>query len=180
MSGKVRSRNYSVEMKALWSCKLRDFYLHICGLENISLCHFWLKDVQVLLNEKKTLPCSQSQLTSVRLMHYTLLSTHFEAEVPTVSIVLFFPTLARWMLPGEDRWLGEARFHSTWCDQNLTMSSKKFFVLLLILYQQSFCIFVLRDFNTDCYYRNFQYPLQNISPSTEKHGRPSLLFLGER
>lgn len=180
MSGKVRSRNYSVEMKALWSCKLRDFYLHICGLENISLCHFRLKDVQVLLNQKKILPCSQSQLISILLIHYTLLLIHFEAEVPTVSIILFFPTLTCWMLPGEDRQLGEERFHSTWYIQNLTMSSKKFFVLLLILYQQSFCIWVLRDFNTDCYYRGFQCPLQNISPSTEKHGRPSLFFLGEK
>lgn len=179
MSRKVRSRNHLVEVKALWSCKLRDFYLHICGLENISLYHFWLKDIQVLLNQKKILPCSQSQLTSILLIHYTLLSIHFEAEVPTVSIILFFPTLTCWMLPGEDRWLGEERFHSTWYYQNLTVSSK-FFVLLLILYQQNFCILVLRTFNTDCYYRHVQYPLQNISPSAEKHGRPPLLFLSER
>ena len=179
MSGKVRSRNYSVEMKALWSCKHRDFYLHICGVENISLCHFWLKDVQVLLNQKKILPCSQNQLTSILLKHYTLLSIHFEAEDPTVSIILFFPTLTCWM-PQErtDGW--EKRGFTALGMIKISLSSKKFFVLLLILDQQSFCIFVPRDFNTDCYYRNFQYPLQNISPSTEKHGRPSLLFLGER
>lgn len=79
---------------------------------------------------EKILPCSQSQLTSILLIHYTPINTLFEAEVPTVSIILFFPTLTGWMLPGEDRWLGEERFLGT---IKMSVSSKFFTSYILHL-----------------------------------------------
>lgn len=127
--------------------------MHNYGLENISLS-FWAEGcLGIIKLEKNILPYSQKQLTRLQ---------HWGWKLKFQLILLCCSSMTPWMLPSEDRSLSQGRFHSTQYCQNLTMSSNKFYVLLLILYQLNFCIFLLRDFNIDDYYRNFQQLHQNI------------------
>lgn len=91
--------------------------------------------------------------------------------------MLLFHTLTPWKLPSKGRWPLQDRLCSTWYYQNLTMTSKKFYVLLLVLHQPNFCIFLLRDFNIDEYRRSFQQLCRNTWPTAEEHHSPAFIHL---
>ena len=101
--------------KALWSCKIGDLYAYTQGLEQIGLSIiFGSKITGYYQIKKKILPYGQRQLKG---------TLAFEAEVPTDSMMLLSHTLTPWVLPSEDRWLGQDSF-STWYYQNITITSK--------------------------------------------------------